>query len=73
MLSECSDLCTQAQMSEWSRGVREPSDRKIAEFGERFGFELVTYWVSTSRWLKSIGDGSNVPLCLEPEETPEGQ
>lgn len=53
VVKECSDICTQAQMSEWSRGVREPSDRKLAELGDRFGFELVTYWVAKSRWLSS--------------------
>jgi len=53
VLAKCSDICTQAQLSEWSTGKREPSDRKLAQLGERFGFELVTYWVGTSRWLKN--------------------
>jgi len=72
VVAECSDICTQAQMSEWSRGVREPSDRKLSELGERFGFELVTYWVSKSRWLSSSRSESRT-TAPEQEETPGAQ
>ena len=42
--AQCSDLASQAQLSEWSTGKREPSPRKVQQLCQRFGFRLVATW-----------------------------
>ena len=42
--AQCADLATQAQLSEWSTGKREPSPRKVQQLCQRFGFRLVATW-----------------------------